>query len=107
MRWSLVANCPLARCVVKGFDSSPDLRDGASEKKTVPRIVQPPRCAARMRQRDVRDAFDSPRRPDRRLEADLSPEALDGETAEEQDHARSKKRELLGEPRRAEGDLRR
>jgi len=106
MRWSLVANSLLARSVVKGSHGSADLREGASEEKTVPRIVEPPRCAARMRQRDVRDPLDPSRRPDRDFEAHLPPEAFDRETADEQDHARSKERELLLEPRRAQADLR-
>src|SRR5438552_19096513 len=101
MRWSLVANSLLARSVVKGSHGSADLREGASEEKTVPRIVEPPRCAARMRQRAVRDLLDPSRRPDRDSEAHLPPEAFDRETADEPDHARSKEHELLPEPRRA------
>src|SRR5207249_3865753 len=85
--------------VSKAAHGSADLREGASEEKTVPRIVEPPRCAARMRQRDVRDPLDPSRRPDRDFEAHLPPEAFDRETADEQDHARSKERELLLEPR--------
>src|SRR5437899_2686655 len=105
MRWSLVANSPLARSVVKGSDGSADLREGASEKKTVPRIVEPSRRATRMRQRDIRDTAGPSRPSDRGLEGDLPPEAFDRKTADEQDHAGSKERELLLEPRRAQADL--
>ena len=69
------------------------------------RIVQPSRRATRMRQRDVDDAILHARAADGIFQRDLSPEAVDGETAEEEDHPRSEQRELLVEPRPAERDL--
>jgi hypothetical protein len=58
-----------------------------------------------MRQRNVRDAVSRTRVANRRLERDLAPEAIDGETAQKKDHPRSEKRELRIEPRSAERDL--
>src|SRR4051812_6723075 len=68
-------------------------------------IVQPSGRAARMRQRDVRHAVDDARTADALFERDSSPEPIDRETAEEQDHARPQKSELLIEPWSAERDL--
>src|SRR5256885_13736853 len=69
------------------------------------RIVQPSRCTARMWQRDEGDAIFRARPADRRFEWNFSPEAIDGETAEKEDHPRSEERELLIEPWSAERDL--
>ena len=69
------------------------------------RIVEPARRAARMRQGDVRDAVHSAHVADSRFKRDLSPKTIDGETAEQKDHTRLQKRELLIEPWSAERDL--
>jgi len=60
-----------------------------------------------MRQRDVRDAVNCAHVAHSRFERDFAPETIDGETAEQKNHFRLQKRELLVEPRCAERDLRR
>jgi len=69
------------------------------------RIVQPPRCTARMWQRDEGDAIFRARAADCGFEWNSSPEAIDGEPAEKEDHPRSEKHELLIEPWSAERNL--
>ena len=69
------------------------------------RIVEPARRAARMRQGDIGDAVHSAHVADSRFKRDLSPKTIDGETAEQKDHTRLQKRELLIEPWSAERDL--
>ncbi len=81
------------------------MREALPEELAMCRIVQPPRRTARMRQRDEGDAVFRARAADRRFEWNFSPEAIDGETAEKEDHPRSEKRELLIEPWSAERDL--
>ena len=68
-------------------------------------IVQPTRCAARMRERDVCDAIPHARTAHRIFESHSSPEPINGEAAKEKDHSGLEKRELLIEPRSAERDL--
>ena len=70
-------------------------------------IVQPTRCAARMREWDVRDAIPHARMAHRIFEShsSRSPEPINGEAAKEKDHSGLEKRELLIEPRSAERDL--
>jgi hypothetical protein len=75
------------------------------EERAMRGIIQPSRGAARMRQRDVRHAVDDARTANALFERDSSPEPIDRETAEEQDHARPQKSELLIEPWSAKRDL--
>src|SRR5437870_3220175 len=82
-----------------------DVRETFAKELAVRRIVQPSRGTARMRQRDIRDAIPHTRTADGALQRDLSPETIDGETAEEKDHARSEDPELFIEPRCAERHL--
>src|SRR5207248_10239137 len=65
-------------------------------------VLEPARRAARMRQGDVRDAVHSAHVADSRFKRDLSPKTIDGETAEQKDHTRPQKGELLIEPWSAE-----
>jgi hypothetical protein len=63
-------------------------------------IVQPTRCAARMREWNVRNAIPHARPAHRIFErnSSRSPEPIDGDAAEEKDHPGLKMRELLIEP---------
>jgi hypothetical protein len=69
------------------------------------RIVQPPRCAAGMRQWNERHAILHARTAHCIFEWGLTPEPIDGEAAKEKDHPGPEKGELLIEPRSAERDL--
>jgi hypothetical protein len=60
-----------------------------------------------MREWDERDAIPHARTAHRIFESHSSPEPINGEAAEEKDHSRPEKRELLIKPCSAERDLRR
>src|ERR1700687_47987 len=93
-------------CIVKPADRSLHDRERPTEPLAVVRIVQPSRCAARMRQRN-QGAIAVGATPSHDVaQRNASPEAFDRDSSNEQDDARSNERELSVEPRCAERDLR-
>src|SRR2546426_7756310 len=58
-----------------------------------------------MRERNIRHSVSQAHAADGALQSRLSPEPLDGETADEEDDARLQERELILQPRCAERDL--
>jgi len=92
-------------CNVKPSYRPTDQGQGVAEPTAVLRLIEPARCAARMRQRDEdAPAIDSTL-PDHIAERDASPEAIDRERSDEKNDARPHERELCLEPWRAESDL--
>ena len=98
-------NCPPARGTVKSASRTPQVSESLPEKIAMRGIVEPSRCATRMRERDERHSVLHADSPDRALERDFSPEPLDRETTDEEDDARLQQRELLLQPRCTERDL--
>src|SRR2546425_270602 len=82
------------------------MSEALAQELAVRRIVQPPRCATWMRKRDERHPALHSHAADGAFEWHLSPEPLDRETSDEEDHAGLQKRQLLLEPWCAERDLR-
>ena len=83
------------------------MRETLAKKLAMRWVIQPSRCTARMRQRNERDAIPHAQTTHRIFEGNFPPEPIDGETAEEKDHAGLEQRELSIEPGSAERDLRR
>src|SRR5258708_29583847 len=98
---------------VTGWQGPPrpaEQRKPALEPLLVPRIVEPTRRAARMRERYQERVVEDRaalRASDDIAERRLAPQPVDRERPDEHDDLRSHERELRLEPRPAERDLRR